>query len=63
MGSSGGPRATPLARMLLYTDRSAAREAFLQFAETPDLVRVIPGHGAVIDDAPADVLRAVAETF
>ena len=24
MGSSGGPRATPLARMLLYTDRSAA---------------------------------------
>lgn len=63
MGSSGGPRVTPLARHLLVKDGRAARACLEQLADTPDLVRVVPGHGAVIDQDPARVLRAVAATI
>jgi len=63
MGSSGGPRVTPLARRLLVKDGEAVRANLEQLADTPDLVRVVPGHGAVIDEDPAGVLRAVASTI
>lgn len=63
MGSSGGPKATPLARMMLYKDKDAARSCLRALADTPDLVRVVPGHGAVVHDAPADMLRAVAASL
>lgn len=62
MGSSGGPRVTPLARRLLVKDGEAVRACLERLADTPDLVRVVPGHGAVIDQDAAEVLRAVAAT-
>jgi hypothetical protein len=63
IGSSGGPKATPLARFSLYKDKPVARACLAELAETPDLVRVIPGHGDIIRDDPAAVLRAVAGTL
>lgn len=60
MGSSGGPKTTPLARFALFKDKPAARASLAQLAETPDLVRIVPGHGDVVHDDAAGVLRAVA---
>lgn len=60
LGSSGGPRVTPLARRMLVEDRTAVRADLERLAALDGLTRLVPGHGAVVDtDAPA-VLRAVA---
>lgn len=60
LGSSGGPRVTPLARRMLVADRAAVRADLERLAGLDGLTRLVPGHGAVVDtDAPA-VLRAVA---
>lgn len=61
IGSSGGPKVTPLARMLMVKDRSALAGWMRETAETPNLVRMIPGHGDLIDEDAAGVLKAVAD--
>ncbi|MCB9797495.1 MAG: hypothetical protein H6741_32800 [Alphaproteobacteria bacterium] len=60
IGSSGGPKVTPIARMMMVKDKPALAQCLRGLADTPDLVRVIPAHGDVIDQDPAGVLRAVA---
>ncbi|MCA9655050.1 MAG: hypothetical protein H6712_27470 [Myxococcales bacterium] len=61
LGSTGGPRVTRLFKMLALKDKTALREALRSLADTEDLVRVVPGHGRIIDEDPAGTLRAVAE--
>lgn len=63
MGSSGGPKVTPLMRMMGVKDKKALGEQFEKLAETPGLCRIIPGHGNVIEEGAADVLRNVAGTL
>ncbi|MFZ9887933.1 MAG: hypothetical protein ACO3JL_10565, partial [Myxococcota bacterium] len=63
MGSSGGPRTTPLARFTLYDNKSAARHGLEAFADTPNLVRIVPGHGDVVTENAPAVLRQVATTL
>lgn len=61
IGSSGGPKVTRLARMFIVKDKKAVRACIQRLAETPELARVIPGHGLVIDqDAPAVLKEVVA---
>lgn len=60
MGSSGGPRVTPLTRLLTVRDASALADALDELAAAAGLVRLVPTHGALVEgDAPA-VLRDVA---
>ncbi|MGM0575190.1 MAG: hypothetical protein ACQEXJ_05620 [Myxococcota bacterium] len=62
VGSTGGPKVTRVARWFLTDDRRALAAHLRRLADTPGLVRVIPGHGRVVeDDAPA-VMRAIAAT-
>lgn len=61
IGSTGGPRVTWLARRFLVEDREALRAFLQRLATTDKLVRLVPGHGKVITDAPARTLAAVAE--
>jgi hypothetical protein len=61
LGSTGGPKVTKIAKRFLVDDRAALADHLRRLSETPSLQRVIPGHGAVIDDDAASVLRAVAE--
>lgn len=56
------PRVPPVPRMVLGADRIAVRHALRQLAATPDLIRVIVSHGPIIEDSPADALRAAAAT-
>jgi hypothetical protein len=60
IGSTGGPRVTPLARWIAVRDRRALREHLLNLAETPGLVRVIPCHGGIVSRDPSGALRRVA---
>ena len=61
MGSTGGPRVTPMAKVIAVGNRHSLAAQFVELAATPGLARLIPGHGDNIDhDAPA-ILRAVAD--
>ena len=61
LGSTGGPKVTRIAKLAVVADRVTFAASLRAIAATPDLVRVVPGHGDVIDhDAPA-VLASVAD--
>lgn len=61
--SSGGPRISRIARMLVIRDRAAVAEELRALADTPGLRRVIVSHHRCIVDAPADVLRSLAASL
>ncbi|MDP9000790.1 MAG: DUF4336 domain-containing protein [Myxococcota bacterium] len=58
-GSSGGPRVSRVARLLLIKDK-AAFAAHLRRLATSDLRRVLVAHHQTIADDPAGALRRVA---
>jgi hypothetical protein len=60
IGSTGGPRVTLPARVIQVADRRALAAHLARLAETPGLARLVPSHGAIVDDDAAGVLRAVA---
>ncbi|MBK7581680.1 MAG: hypothetical protein IPI67_15910 [Myxococcales bacterium] len=59
IGSSGGPRVTLIARTFLVDDKPSLR-ACLEKLSQEQPVRLIPGHGDLIDAAAPEVLREVA---
>ena len=60
LGSSGGPRVTPLTRLVAVRDASALAGGLAALAATPGLARLVPSHGDIVaSDAPR-VLREVA---
>lgn len=61
MGSSGGPRVTPLARMALLSDKRAFATHLRELAATPGLTRILVTHCDPIEEQPAAVLQAIAE--
>jgi len=62
MGSTGGPKVTRVARLLLIKDKRALRAHLERLAgEKPR--RIIPGHGGVIEGAAADVLSQIAASL
>lgn len=62
-GSTGGPKISRIARMLMIADKPAFRAHLERLAETPDLRRIIVAHHQTIDDQPAATLREVAATL
>jgi len=63
LGSSGGPKVTRIARWMMVKDKTALGKSMARLAELPDLRRVIPGHGDIITDNAAEILRGVAATL
>lgn len=61
LGSTGGPRVTRLFRSIALKDKEALRAFLLRQAAIEGLVRIVPGHGQVITEAPGSVLAGVAE--
>lgn len=59
MGSSGGPRTTPLAKLTLVKDKRELRRSFEALADD-DVVRLVPGHGQVIETDATGTLQRVA---
>jgi hypothetical protein len=56
LGSSGGPRVTRIARMLVVDDKSAVRAHLERLAATPNLARVVVSHHDMIADRAAETL-------
>jgi len=61
LGSVGGPKVTPLTRLLAVFDRRAVARTLRRLSGLPGLCRLVPSHGSVVDDGAADVLRRAAE--
>jgi hypothetical protein len=63
MRSTGSPKVTPMAQMVLVKEKAALADHLRELAALPGLDRLVPTHGALIEsDAPA-VLRRVADTL
>jgi hypothetical protein len=62
-GSTGGPRVSNIARLLLVKDKKAYAAQLRELAATDKLRRVLVAHHEVISDDPAQVLRNVADTL
>lgn len=62
MGSTGGPKVTRIGKLFVVKDKRALR-AHLERLATDDVVRLIPGHGNVVESDGAAVLRAVAQAL
>lgn len=60
IGSTGGPRVSPLTKLVAVANRRVLAAQFRELAALPDLVRLIPGHGRNINEQAASVLRDVA---
>ncbi len=65
LGSTGGPRVTLIGRMMMMLGGGGKQyRAWLErAAQTEGLVRLVPGHGDVVTDDVAGVLRGVAATL
>jgi hypothetical protein len=61
-GSTGGPKVTRIARVAMVDDRRAFA-AHLRRLATPDVARIVPGHGAIVRDRAPDVLREMADAL
>jgi hypothetical protein len=61
LGTSGGPRVTPVFRRLVVSDRRALASHLSRLAGTPGLSRLLVSHGEDVATAAPAVLRAVAE--
>jgi len=64
LGATGGPRITPITRTMLFFTRTKRgyRRWLARWAETGEVTRLIPGHGAVVHEA-AGVLRELASSL
>jgi len=51
IGSTGGPKVTPLTRMVSVSDRRALHAHLERLATLPGITRVIPGHGGIVQGA------------
>ena len=60
IGSTGGPRVTPLFRFAAVDDAAKLRAHLSRLADTPGLRRLIPAHGEIIEESPQATLKSVA---
>ncbi len=60
IGSAGELRVTRLARLLQLQNAAALKAQLLALADAPDLVRLVPCHGEIVDAGAAASLRAAA---
>jgi hypothetical protein len=61
IGSTGGPRVSPLMKLVAVADRRLLAAQYRELAAIPGLIRLIPGHGGNVEEQAASVLRYVAD--
>lgn len=60
LGTTGGPKVPPIAKLFLMSDRARFRAGLERIAALPGLARVMPSHGEGVD---AETLKKVAATL
>ncbi len=63
LGFGGGPKVTPIFKMLFVSDRAALKSHLERLAATPGLSHLIPCHGEVESKDAAGTLKKVAATL
>jgi hypothetical protein len=63
LGSTGGPKVTPVGRWLGVRDAAAVAATLRLLAGIAGLHRLVPSHGAVVEADVAGVLRRVADSL
>jgi hypothetical protein len=63
LGSSGGPKITPISRRFVVADKHAVRSHLERLAATPNLRRIIVSHHETIANEPGRVLAGLAATL
>lgn len=61
VGSIGPARVTNIAKMALVKNKGVLAEHLRELAARPNLARVIPAHGGIIDNEPGVVLKRIAD--
>jgi hypothetical protein len=61
IGSTGGPRVTPLSKLMIVSNRKQLACQYRELAAMTGLTRLIPGHGEHINSNAAAILRQVAD--
>lgn len=59
IGTTGGPRVTNIAKLFLIEDQPRVREYLGELAQ-PDVVRLVPGHGDLVEENADEVLYRAA---
>ncbi len=60
MGSSGGPRVTPIGKFLLVRDAEEVSQHLLELSQLPMLSRLIIMHGDIVEEEASEVLLGVS---
>ena len=63
LGFAGGPKTPLVYRVLFLEDKKAMRAAFEKYAALPELHRIIPCHGGVVEEAVRSSLLAAASAL
>jgi hypothetical protein len=63
MGFAGGPKVVWVFRKMFVKDRTAVRSALETWSKLPDLRRLVPFHGTIVDDGAASALGAAASSL
>lgn len=63
LGFAGGPKIVPVFRMLFLKNKAAVKETFLKWAAIPNLKRLVPFHGSIVEADAAEALKKVAATL
>jgi hypothetical protein len=63
LGSTGGPKVTPIAKMFVIRDKTRCAAHLRRLSELDGLSRIVPGHGAAIEHDASPTLRRVADAL
>lgn len=62
LGFAGGPKVVPVFRWVFTTDRARLGAHLPRLAALPGLARLVPFHGGIVTENPAEALRQAAST-
>ena len=58
--SADHPKVVPAFKLLFLSDKAALKEALVKWAQIPNLLRIIPFHGDIVDSNAAEAFRVAA---
>ncbi len=59
--SSDRPKVVPAFRLLFMKDRTAVKNELLKWSETPNLIRLVPMHGNIVEKGAREALKSAAQ--
>ncbi len=63
LGFTGGPKVVPMFRMLFIKDKAVLKNTLMNWSNIPNLKRIIPFHGTIVENDASGVLKKIAATL